>query len=218
MLFDSEHPDSLVTRMRVRRLRLLAELINDLPQPVRVLDVGGTQHYWRLMGWLDEGKPQLEVTVINIEHPPDEFEPDPRVTIVHGNGCSMPQYSAGQFDLVFSNSVIEHVGDRAARRQMADEIKRLGPRYLVQTPNKYFPIEPHFLFPLFQFLPMGVRAWLLNHFRLGWMPRRGDKERARRIVESVDLLDRREMTELFPEATLHRERFGLVKSFTAIKR
>lgn len=57
----------------------------------------------------------------------------------------MKQFQDNEFDAVFSNSVIEHVGDYEAQRQMANEIMRVGKRYFVQTPNFYFPIEPHIL-------------------------------------------------------------------------
>jgi hypothetical protein len=60
----------------------------------------------------------------------------------------MPQYRDKEFDIAFSNSVIEHVGNDLRIRQMADEVRRVGRNYL-QTPNYYFPLEPHFFFPFF---------------------------------------------------------------------
>jgi hypothetical protein len=97
---------------------------------------------------------------------------------------------------------------------MAREVKRVGMRYFVQTPNKYFPIEPHFLFPCFQFLPVPVRTWLLQHFHLGWRGRVADPQAARASVNSVRLLTRAELTDLFPEASLFEEKLlGLTKSF-----
>jgi hypothetical protein len=89
-------------------------------------------------------------------------------------------------------------------------------RYFVQTPNRYFPIEPHFLVPGFQFLPLRVRAKLLSRFRLGWYDRVPDKREARREVESVALLSERQVRALFPAAEIYREKFaGLTKSFVA---
>jgi hypothetical protein len=119
-----------------------------------------------------------------------------------------------QYDVVFSNSTIEHVGTWDDQKRAAAEIRRVGKRYFVQTPNRYFPIEPHFLVPGFQFLPVWLRAGLLSRTRLGWMPRAPDYMSARAEVEQIRLLTRREMCVLFPGASLHIERFGLLaKSF-----
>lgn len=97
---------------------------------------------------------------------------------------------------------------------MAREVKRVGARYFLQTPNRHFPIEPHFLFPYFQFLPVPARVWLLQHFRLGWRSRIRDAGKARASVESVRLLSKAELIALFPDASLFEEKMvGLTKSF-----
>ena len=123
----------------------------------------------------------------------------------------------GTTDLVFSNSVIEHLGDYENQRRMAEEVRRVGRRYFVQTPNKRFPIEPHFLVPWFQYLPVGARTWLINRFDVGWYRRVPDRSVARAEVESIQLLTRKRFSALFPEATIYSEKFaGLTKSFVAI--
>ena len=120
------------------------------------------------------------------------------------------------FDIVFSNSVIEHVGGPDDWRRMADEIRRVGKSYFVQTPNRYFPIEPHYMFPFFQFLPLGVKAWLLENFALDWGGRAATHERALQLARGVELLPFREFSAMFPGAAIYRERvLGLTKSFTA---
>ena len=77
-----------------------------------------------------------------------------------GDARNMKMFRDKKFDLVFSNSVIEHVGDYFQQQRMAEEIYRVGNCYFVQTPNRYFPIEPHFLFPFFNFLPMKIKVFL----------------------------------------------------------
>ena len=67
----------------------------------------------------------------------------------------------------FSNSVIEHVPPQL-QSKFAEEVARVATRYFVQTPNRYFPIEPHYQLPLFQFLPKGIRKALNKRFALGW--------------------------------------------------
>ena len=101
---------------------------------------------------------------------------------------------------------------------MADEIRRVGHAYYVQTPYRYFPIEPHFLFPFFAQLPLQIRAELIRRVALG-RPRRRirDRSEATQLAASVALLRMKELRELFPEATISTERFaGLVKSLIAI--
>lgn len=100
---------------------------------------------------------------------------------------------------------------------MAAEVQRVGRRYFVQTPNRRFPIEPHFLMPLFQWWPESLRAKTLTHMPLGWLPRAESYESALATVRSIRLLSGREVQSLFPKSRIYRERlFGLTKSFVAI--
>lgn len=131
----------------------------------------------------------------------------------------MKEFEDKQFDIVFSNSVIEHVGSFEDQLKMADEIRRVGEKYFVQTPNYFFPIEPHFLFPFFQFLPVKLRIFLVSHFSIGWYERIQDPERALRAVTENRLLKPAEMKQLFPECKIWREKiFGITKSLIAISR
>ena len=88
-----------------------------------------------------------------------------------------------------------------------------GKKYFVQTPNLYFPIEPHFLFPFFQFLPIDNKVWLFTHFSMGWYPKIANKQEARRLATQTKLLSKKQLMNLFPEANLYEEKiFGLTKS------
>jgi hypothetical protein len=137
-------------------------------------------------------------------------------TSVVGDATDLSLFADDAFDVVFSNSVIEHVGDLDMQRRMAQEVQRVGRRYFVQTPNYYFPIEPHYLFPGFQWMPLEWRAWLLHHFDMGWSKRKATREEARQSVGSVRLLRKGEFTSLFPEAHVYDEKvYGLTKSFVA---
>ncbi|MGH7860878.1 MAG: methyltransferase domain-containing protein [Candidatus Dormibacteraceae bacterium] len=77
---------------------------------------------------------------------------------VIGDARDLAQFQAQAFDVAFSNSVIEHVGGADDQRRMASEAMRVASHYFVQTPKHYFPIEPHFLVPGFQFMPSGLKA------------------------------------------------------------
>ena len=115
------------------------------------------------------------------------------------------------------NSVIEHMGSRDRQRQMADEVRRVGKRYVVQTPSKWFPLEPHSHLPLFQFLPRQLRARLIHRFDINYFPSRPTIAECLEVSDSTILLSRREFERLFPDAQLHEERLiGLIKSYTVV--
>jgi hypothetical protein len=132
---------------------------------------------------------------------------------------SLPGILDRTFDLCFSNSVIEHAGAPLDQAAMAGEMRRVARGYFIQTPYRHFPLEPHFLFPAWQYLPVRVRVALYQHLQLGWMGRQPDAALARTAVEQIRLLDRRAMRALFPDGNLREERVGpLVKSLIAVRR
>jgi hypothetical protein len=126
--------------------------------------------------------------------------------------------SDNSFDLVHSNSVVEHVGDWARMKAFAKEVRRLAPRYFVQTPNFWFPIEPHFMCPFFHWLPEPTRVRLLLRAGLGHYRRAGSVDSAVTAVQGARLLNRRMMASLFPDAAIVTERVALLpKSLMAIR-
>lgn len=215
-LVDNTNPSSLATMFRRRRFGLFVELAEDaykrLGRPLRILDVGGTEIFWDMMGY---SSPHL-ITLLNLTAQPTKGE---NFVSVVGDARDMPQFSDYEFDIVFSNSVIEHVGMFEDQSRMANEIRRLAPRYFVQTPSYFFPIEPHFLFPFFHWLPRQTRIWLVTRFSLGWYRKTAGVHEAATIVDGIRLLKRSEMQRLFPDAQIVAEKFlGLTKSYIALKR
>jgi hypothetical protein len=214
---DFQNKQSFAYRARRKRLAHLLAVIDAVDKsaakPMRILDVGGTDTFWKTMDLAE--RDDLQFTVLNIF--PAE-NPDERFRWIVGDARDLSQFGDGEFDLVFSNSVIEHVGGFADQQRMADEIRRVGQRYFVQTPNRYFPIEPHFLFPGFQFLPERTKVFLLKRFQLGWFPKAKTEEEAIGYAREIQLLNRREFAQLFPDARMIDERVaGLVKSFMAVR-
>lgn len=208
---DPYRKDSLGSQLRRKRFALFRKLIATVPRPIRILDVGGEIPFWQNMQFTEE--PGITFTLVNRQ----EKVTDPafaNFTSMAGDARHMPLFADQSFDVVFSNSVIEHVGTLDDQRHMAQEVQRIGKRYFVQTPNRFFPIEPHFLFPFFQFLPMGVRVFLVSHVALGARSQRLDATAARARVSEIRLMTLRELRTLFPGAAIYRERvFGLTKSF-----
>lgn len=178
---------------------------------VRILDIGGTLSFWTLLDfkYID----RVHITLLNLEKVeiPDKLK-DTFISI-SGDGTNLSQYKDGSFDLVFSNSVIEHVGDFEAQKRMLSEMKRLSNRRYMQTPNRYFPIEPHYGFPLFQFFPMKMKMYLLQHYNIRCRKAESTQE-AYKIASEVRLLGKRELKKLLPSEHIEKEKvFGLTKSF-----
>jgi len=205
---DNRDVASLAVQFRRKRFAFFQSLLSQLERPVHVLDIGGTEGYWKTMGLRAED--QVSITLLNLTQ--DEITL-PYIRSIVGDARRV-EAEDHQFDIVFSNSVIEHVGNFHDQLRMAGEVRRVGRRYFVQTPSRYFPLEPHFLFPFFQFLPRKVQVGLLQNFNLGWFRKIPDAEKARETVESIRLLSKSEFLTLFPGANLYEEKIlGMTKSF-----
>lgn len=196
---------------RRRRMRLLLSLF-DIAPDWRVLDVGGTMALWQFC----PVRPRL--VLVNL---PRAWEPaPPEVEFVQGDGVRLP-FADRSFDLVFSNSVIEHLGPRPAMESFAKEIRRTGRRYFVQTPDAAFPIEPHLYTPFLHYLPAAWQQRIAPRFSVWSLLSRASAGRRefylRHYFDDIRLLGAADMRRLFPEARLLRERCaGLSKSLIAV--
>jgi hypothetical protein len=208
-------PSSLAQRARSRRH---ARLLESLPAfaGMSVVDLGGTVDYWER----SELRP-AEVLVVNLSpRALDDESTHGWISTVHADACTFDG-GGRRFDLVFSNSVIEHVGGFARRQRFADRVHELAPRHWVQTPDRYFPLEPHWGFPGLQFLPVRARLWITT--RWAWGPRGHAERSPERIAAnereclSTDLVSAAELRRLFPSSEVWSERvLGLSKSLVAI--
>jgi hypothetical protein len=176
-----------------------------------IIDLGGT-----VDAWIRAPLRPASVHVVNLESPADEIPAWIRAD--QADACSLPaSIAGGSYDLVFSNSVIEHVGGHAQRMRFADSVHKLANRHWVQTPYRYFPIEPHWLFPGFQFLPLNIRAEISCRWPLVHTPSQ-NKDDGLRAAMGVELLSCTEMAFYFPDSRLRFERMiGAVKSLIAVK-
>lgn len=209
-LADYDDPKSLGSRFRAKRMAPLIELINRVFEQngsVKLLDVGGRKTYWKALppGFLQER--DVTITILNI--PSDlQGEDDSVFKHVVGDACDMPQFSDNEFDVVHSNSVIEHVGGWEKIRAFAREVRRVAPNVFVQTPAFWFPVEPHFIKPFHHWMPRSLRISMFMRFRMGHRGRAANLEEAIRKVEDEPyLLDYRMFQLLFPEEKIIRERF-----------
>jgi SAM-dependent methyltransferase len=197
---------------RKRMLRFAAEL--GISSETRVLDIGGTPDYWDML----PERPRL--VLLNTPRAKDDLAA--AASWVAGDGRQLP-FRDGAFDVVFSNSVIEHVGGAASQQRFADEVARVGRAYWVQTPNRWFPVEQHLLTPFIHWLPKSWQQTIAPRFNIWQLLTRPSPDRRDFYVEhylrDVRLLSYGEMQALFPGARTLRERFwGVTKSLVAMRR
>lgn len=217
---DYDNPRSLGSKLRKRRsagLRTLIEEVHAAKGAVSILDVGGRETYWRMFQfeWLAER--QVSVTLLNRSHEVVALERPDVFSIGEGDACAL-RFDDHSFDICHSNSVIEHVGDWPRKKAFAREVRRVAARYFHQTPNFWFPWEPHYGLPLFHWLPEPTRLWIACRRDLAWSKRAGSVDQGMETVEMASLLNKRMLAALFPDARIEEERFaGLTKSFMAIR-
>ncbi len=196
---------------RQKRIEIFLQALKPSPS-TRILDVGGEVANWE--GVVPISSP---ITCLNLAFT-HRGELPKRYACLIGDGCNM-DFPDGSYDIVFSNSVIEHVGDYERQKRFASEVRRVGRMIFVQTPNRWFFIEPHFLALFVHFLPAPLARFLLRYCSFRALFRKGDNADLKKLANEVRLLSYREFKELFPDCEIHREKwFGMTKSFTAIRR
>jgi hypothetical protein len=182
-------------RLRKEKLDLFFKLSANAEKNT-LLDVGGNSGIDS--EWMPLHQAFREVTVANLDPSPDQH-PLPHVRRIVADGCCLP-FADSSFDWVFSNAVLEHVGGAEQQRKFAAEISRVATYgYFVTTPNKFFPIEPHTLLPLYQFLP---ERWQRKLVRIS--------PYYVHVYEKIRLLGSRDLRDLFPGARIVSTGFPIV--------
>jgi hypothetical protein len=181
----------VMRRFRARRMQEFVARFG-VTQDTRILDVGGTPANWLLAAM------RPRVTLLNM--PRGQERGECGFTFVSGDGCQLP-FRDQSFEIVFSNSVIEHVGAPDQQRRFADEIRRVGKRYWVQTPNRRFPVEQHLLTPFVHWLPRSMqRAWVTKWTVWDWVERPSPDRRdfyIQHFLDDIRLLSDTELASLF---------------------
>ena len=218
---DYDSQKSLGSKLRAARIVPLLEMIEAVFEEegsVRIVDLGGTERYWGIATREYLSHHNVSITIVNLPGTAMPEDSGPFV-FVEADACNLTGFDDKSFDIAHSNSVVEHVGDWVRMVEFAKEVTRVSKKYFVQTPNFWFPIEPHCLMAFFHWLPKPIRVWLVSRFEMGHWRRAASVDEAVRIVESARLLNRAMFQALFKDAIVLTERFvGLSKSFVAIKR
>jgi len=201
--------DLVYPRFRGKRLDRFSGAFA-LTNSTTILDVGGCPTYWKYR--VVPGK----FTVLNLPSyvPPADFR---GFELVTGDATNL-QYPDGSFDIVHSNSVIEHVGTWENQLAFSREARRVGRGLWVQTPAKFFPMEPHTLDLFLHWFPPRFQRHLLRNFTpWGWVLR-PTRQQVDDFLQSTRLLTYKEMQSLFPDCTILREKVGgVTKSYIAYR-
>jgi SAM-dependent methyltransferase len=150
--------DVVSLRSRKRKLRLFLDELQPTADTT-VLDVGADELAFGegvgcgTLNFFEELYPWPErITALGLQDGAAFAARYPQVRYVQGDACALP-FADGEFDVVFSNAVIEHVGGRDRQRRFVTEALRVGRRVFLTTPNRLFPIEVHTRLPLVHWLP-----------------------------------------------------------------
>jgi SAM-dependent methyltransferase len=182
--------DAVSLRSRRRKLALFLDELRPTPETT-VLDVGadelgfGEGDGCRTLNFFEELYPWPDrITALGLDEGAGFRARYPRIRFVQGDACALP-FGDGEFDIVFSNAVIEHVGGRERQRRFVTEALRVGRSVFITTPNRRFPVEVHTRLPVVHWLPDPAA-----HAVYGALGKDFAKE--------LHLLSRRELTSLFP--------------------
>jgi hypothetical protein len=215
----------LADRARVRaatkRSALLSGFLSGFRRPTKIIDLGGTFAMWQRWGLA--GDNSLSVTLANnFASDTNAKSIDLRFTNFSRldiDVLELDDNSYKQFDLIFSNSMLEHLPTRRLQQRLADSITSSGRPYFIQVPNKYSMIDPHFAHPLAPFFaswpkPLQMRMLLVSGLNGGGRHRSLDT--AARRLEFYCPLGKTEMKRLFPGAKVSYEwSYGIPMSIVA---
>lgn len=213
-VFDYNVENSVVNTFRLKRSRIFIRSIKHTfgDMPVSILDIGGTYNFWKNLG--DLRGQSLNITLVNLK----ESNIPENVVGFHAKVADVrdEKFDFSSTDVLFSNSVIEHLGSKRAMQKFAMTIRASGKPYCIQTPSLWFPLEPHCRILFFQFFPRWFRAFLIRNFSINYFPKATTYRECLDVSDSTILLSKKELKCLFPESTIMVERFlGIPKSYSA---
>ena len=153
--------DAVSLRSRKRKLQLFLDELEPTPEST-VLDVGADELTFgegdgcATLNFFEALYPWPErITALGLHDGASFRARYPGIRYVQGDACALP-FGDREFDIVFSNAVIEHVGDREGQQRLVSEALRVGRRVFITTPNRRFPVEVHTRLPFVHWLPAPI--------------------------------------------------------------
>ncbi|MCH4090587.1 class I SAM-dependent methyltransferase [Acetobacter sp.] len=214
---NKENTPLPLSRFRIARFKYISLLINRSIEEngkCSIIDLGGTPEYWSSLAFLIKEK-KINVTIVNLK----KFTSEEKwISCIQKDATNLKEFSDNSFDLVHSNSTVEHLGSWKKMKDFASETRRLAPSYYIQTPNFWFPYEFHTRLIGFHWLPKSCRIKILMKRANGYYPRANTVAEAMSIIKDAHSLTYKEMNSLFPDSKIIGERFcGLNKSWISIR-
>jgi len=169
----------------LKKCELFFNLMNPSPEDILVDAGGGIGEGFNLIWRYFKKVIVIDINPKAIEYVNRKFN---NVEGIVGDVCNMPLKDKS-VDYLFSNAVIEHI-DKNKRFLFANEVRRVTRKgYFITTPNFFFPFEPHYLCPFFQYLPESVKKIVKKYVSLGHF-RKG-------CYEKIDLLTKKRTAKIF---------------------
>lgn len=175
-------------------------------QETRVLDIGAEINPDGTGGLqlIDSYPWEKNITAVNLshEHVLKIKKYYPEVNAHLGDACNLP-WPDKHFDVVYSNAVIEHVGGFDNQKKMAAEVMRVGKRWFVATPNRWYPFEFHLRLPFV--------TWLPGHcyLKIGGLIRYNHVRRKYVFAakpHGIRLMTAKELEQCFPDSRIIKQR------------
>lgn len=182
------------------------------PKPTdRLLDVGGCPSDWHGRKDLISTVDLINLAISEITH----SDESPKMRSFEGDGRDLV-FEDASYDIIYSNSVIEHVGDWNDQQSFAKEMQRVGRNLWIQTPARSCPIEPHYLGLFIHWFPSNWHVSLARWTSVVGLSGAADLQS---IANTTRLLSKKEFQALFPDCEIWTERLFLIfpKSYVATR-
>ena len=163
----------------------------DPSRETSVLDIGVTSDFsFRESNFFEQFYPYKDrIVCVGTESAGHLERLYPGIRLVRVQPHERLPFSDKEFDIAFSNAVVEHMGSAQAQRAFIQEACRIGRRVFIATPNRWFPVEHHTGVPLLHYLPKRMYRRILS-----WTPLEYWSHE-----QNLNFLTEQEFVALFPD-------------------
>jgi hypothetical protein len=199
--------------LRQQRMERFLQLMRPA-QGAAILDVGGLPALNGVPGFWQGYVDAFEITLLNLPGSFDRYSKAELAPyrLIEADACKCVTLSK-RYDVVFSNSVVEHVGSSRRQERFASFIRSAAESFWVQTPSPFFPVEAHCDVPFWWSIPIQLRKkWIMS-----W--RRSGEHFLANQMASTRPIGEKQLRQLLPNCTILTEHFlGFPKSLIAYGR